>query len=150
MAETKLVNKVIYNGEILIDLTADTVEGKYLVANKTAHGADGQEDIGTMTDNSLKPGENDVIVLDTINDETEKFVREGEMSYTIPEGYHDGLKKVKIDLEAIEGLLIHMEASGYFTDGQDGLTFRAIRNSLEHTREKLENLMKQEEIEEKQ
>lgn len=63
---------------------------------------------------------------------------------------YDDLKDVAIDLEAIEGLLIHMEASGYFTDGQDGLTFRAVRNSIEHTREKLLNLMNQEEIEEKQ
>ena len=58
---------------------------------------------------------------------------------------YDDLKDIAIDIEAIEGLLTHMEASGYFTDGQDGLTFRAIRNSLEHTREKLEKLINEEE-----
>ena len=55
----------------------------------------------------------------------------------------DDLRDIATDLEAIEGLLTHLEASGYFINGEDGLTFRAIKGSVRHTRGKLENLIKQ-------
>lgn len=54
----------------------------------------------------------------------------------------DDLRDIVTDLEAIEGLLTHLEASGYFLNGEDGLTFRAIKGSVRHTRDKLENLVK--------
>lgn len=43
------VSKVIYNGDTLIDLTADTVTADKLLSGYTAHGADGEEIIGTAT-----------------------------------------------------------------------------------------------------
>lgn len=55
----------------------------------------------------------------------------------------EDLKDIAIDLEAIEALLIHLESSGYFIDGQDGLTFRAIKGSVRYTRTKIEDLMKE-------
>ena len=42
------VNKIIYAGETLIDLTADTVTAETLAEGVTAHGADGEKIVGTM------------------------------------------------------------------------------------------------------
>lgn len=41
------VSKVVYNGNTLIDLTSDTVTADTLAAGVTAHGADGEEIVGT-------------------------------------------------------------------------------------------------------
>ena len=43
------VSKVIYNGDTLIDLTADTVAADKLLSGYTAHGADGEVITGTAT-----------------------------------------------------------------------------------------------------
>jgi hypothetical protein len=43
------INKVIYGGNTLIDLTADTVTAADLMQGKTAHGADGEPITGTYT-----------------------------------------------------------------------------------------------------
>lgn len=42
------VNKVVYNGNTLIDLTSDTVTADKLLLNSTAHGADGKIILGTL------------------------------------------------------------------------------------------------------
>lgn len=42
------VNKVIYGGETLIDLSGDTVTADKLLAGYTAHGADGTAITGTL------------------------------------------------------------------------------------------------------
>ena len=41
MPETKAINKVIYGGRVLIDLTGDTITADKLLAGYKAHGADG-------------------------------------------------------------------------------------------------------------
>lgn len=41
MPETRAINKVIYGGRVLIDLTADTVTAEKLLSGYKAHGADG-------------------------------------------------------------------------------------------------------------
>lgn len=41
------VNKVTYNGEVLIDLTKDTITPETLKAGVTAHAADGTSITGT-------------------------------------------------------------------------------------------------------
>ena len=41
-------NKIVYAGETLIDLTADTVTAETLAEGVTAHGADGEKIVGTM------------------------------------------------------------------------------------------------------
>lgn len=41
MPDTKAINKVIYGGRVLIDLTGDTVTADKLLAGYKAHGADG-------------------------------------------------------------------------------------------------------------
>ena len=42
------ISKVVYGNQTLIDLTSDTVEAKYMISNKTAHGADGVAITGTI------------------------------------------------------------------------------------------------------
>lgn len=47
MASNPNVNKVVYGGNTLIDLTADTVDAVYLASGKTAHKKDGSTITGT-------------------------------------------------------------------------------------------------------
>ena len=47
MASNPYVNKVVYGGNTLIDLTSDTVEAAYLASGKTAHKKDGSTITGT-------------------------------------------------------------------------------------------------------
>lgn len=52
MAETKLVSKVIFGEDTLIDLTADTVSADKLAQGITAHDKTGATIIGTSTKDS--------------------------------------------------------------------------------------------------
>ena len=107
------ISKVIYGGNTLIDLTADTVEASKLQKGITAHGKDGELITGTCTfdantqDATATAAEiltgktaynkgakvtgemkNNVAVAGTIS------TKEG--AYTVPQGYHDGSGKVSI------------------------------------------------------
>lgn len=107
------INKVIYGGRTLIDLTSDTVTADKLLKDITAHAADGTVITGTcpfdmdtsdatataaeilegktagvngsMVTGSMK---NNGAVTGTISAATEE--------YTVPQGFHDGSGKVKI------------------------------------------------------
>lgn len=107
-------SKIIYNGNVLIDLTADTVKADKLLKGYTAHGADGEVvngscdyDVnssgatasaaeilagktaavkGAMVSGTMK---NNGAVSGTIS------TKAGQ--YTVPQGYHDGSGKVSID-----------------------------------------------------
>lgn len=114
MATNQNVNKVVYGGDVLIDLTGDTVSKDKLLSGITAHDksgakitgectfdvdstdataavaeilsgktayARGSKLTGTMKNNGAVNG-----VISTVNGE-----------YTVPQGYHDGAGKVKID-----------------------------------------------------
>ena len=59
------VNKVEFNGRVLIDLTSDTVVAETLAEGVTAHGADGEPIVGTMN------GPED---LDTVLTEQEELI----------------------------------------------------------------------------
>lgn len=43
------INKVIYGKTVLLDLTADTVTAEHLETGYTAHDADGEKIIGTLS-----------------------------------------------------------------------------------------------------
>lgn len=108
------ISKVVYGGETLIDLTADTVTKDKLLKGYTAHGKDGEPITGTC--------EFDANTQDATASESEilngksAYVRgvkvtgkmpnnsavSGSIStksgkYTIPQGYHDGSGSVTID-----------------------------------------------------
>lgn len=107
------VNKVIYGGNTLLDLTADTVTSDKLLSGITAHDMSGTQIEGSCTfdsdtsDATAKAAEmligvtgyargskitgtmpNNGGVNGTIDTKTEE--------YTIPQGYHDGSGKIKI------------------------------------------------------
>ena len=107
------INKVVYGGETLIDLTADTITADKLAKNVTAHDKSGAPITGTSTfdadtsDATATAAEilatksayvsgnkvtgtmpNRGAVTGTISTKTQQ--------YTIPQGYHDGSGKVSI------------------------------------------------------
>lgn len=43
------INKVVFGGDTLIDLTSDTVDAEYLASGYTAHAADGSAVTGTLS-----------------------------------------------------------------------------------------------------
>ena len=72
------VNKVIYGGDVLIDLTGDSVSADKILKGITARGS---KLTGTMKNNGAVKG-----TISTVAGE-----------YTVPQGYHDGSGKVSID-----------------------------------------------------
>lgn len=53
MADNQHVNKVVYDGQTLVDLTADTVAADKLLEGYTAHDASGAPIEGTIADGNL-------------------------------------------------------------------------------------------------
>lgn len=53
MADNPYINKVVYDDDVLIDLTSDTVEADKLAAGLTAHDASGALIEGTVLDGDL-------------------------------------------------------------------------------------------------
>lgn len=107
------INKVVYDGRTLIDLTADTISPDKLASGITAHDKSGATITGTNTYDSDTSDDTAVAseilatktahargtaltgtmpnrgaVTGTISSKTEQ--------YTIPQGYHDGSGKVSI------------------------------------------------------
>lgn len=108
------VSKVVYGGDTLIDLTADTVAADKLLKGVTAHGADGERVVGTCTydadtqDATATAAE--VLAGKTAYNKGQKVTgtmkNNGAVSgtistkdgaYTVPQGYHDGSGKVAIN-----------------------------------------------------
>lgn len=73
-------NKVTYNGNTLMDLTADTITAADLLAGKTAHGADGEGITGAMVNRGAVSG----------------TIATKAGTYTIQSGYHNGSGSVEI------------------------------------------------------
>lgn len=108
------ISKVIYGGDVLIDLTSDTVKQDKLLSGYTAHGADGEEITGTCTfdadtqdatatDSEILSGKIAYVRGVKL---TGKMKNNGAVTgkitakdgkYTVPQGYHDGSGTVQID-----------------------------------------------------
>lgn len=107
-------SKVIFNGEVLIDLTGDTVVADKLLKGITAHGKDGAPVTGTC-DWDAATGDATAAAAEILTGKT-AYVKgkkvtgtmpnrgavAGKIStkagaYTVPQGYHDGSGKVTID-----------------------------------------------------
>lgn len=113
MPETKAINKVIYGGRVLIDLTGDTITADKLLAGYKAHGADGNivngtcdYDMNTQDANATaaeilsgkKAGVGGQMVTGAMknNGAVEGTISSKDEEYTVPQGFHDGSGKVKI------------------------------------------------------
>ena len=107
------ISKVIYGGNTLIDLTADTIKADKLLKGYTAHGANGEPINGScdFDTNTQDATATDAEILDGKTaynkgvEVTGKMVNNGAVTgtisaktqqYTIPQGYHDGSGKVGI------------------------------------------------------
>ena len=107
------INKVIYGGNTLIDLTADTVDAAHLLSGYTAHDASGTIITGSCTYDSDTSedtaGVAEVLATKTFHARgtayTGTMPNRGAVtgtittkagSYTIQQGYHDGSGSVSI------------------------------------------------------
>lgn len=108
------INKVVYGGKTLIDLTGDTVTADKVLEGFTTHDKSGASITGTCTFD-VNSGDATVSVAEMLTGKT-AYARgtkltgtmpnngavTGKISakdgaYTIPQGYHDGSGKVSID-----------------------------------------------------
>lgn len=107
------VSKVVYGGQVVIDLTADTITPDKLLKDVTAHGADGEKITGsctfdadtqdaTATAAEILSGKSaynkGVKVTGTMknNGAVTGTISTKDGTYTIPQGHHDGSGKVSI------------------------------------------------------
>lgn len=113
MANTYNSKVVLATGEVLIDLTADTVDAAHLLDGYTAHGKDGAPVTGSCTFDS--DTSNDTVAVGEILSGKTAHARGTQLTgtmtdnggitgtittkaqeYTVPQGYHDGSGKVSI------------------------------------------------------
>lgn len=114
MATNTYNSKVIFNGDVLMDLTGDTVTAASLLKGITAHGKDGAPITGTC-DWDAATGDATATAAEILSGKT-AYVKGKKVSgtmpnrgavagkistkagaYTVPQGYHDGSGKVTID-----------------------------------------------------
>lgn len=107
-------NKIIYDGNTLIDLTADTVDAAHLLNGYTAHDKSGETITGNCTYDS-DTSDATVAIAELLLGKT-AYARGAKLTgtmpnnggvsgtistldgtYTIPQGYHDGSGSVGID-----------------------------------------------------
>lgn len=108
------ISKVIYGGQILIDLTSDTVTADKILEGYIAHGADGEKITGNCTfdsdtsDATATAAEilSGKTAYNKGNKVTGSMKNNGAVTgtistkagvYTVPQGYHDGSGKVQIN-----------------------------------------------------
>ena len=108
------ISKVVYGGNILIDLTGDTVVANKLLKGYKAHGADGELingscDFDANTQDATAAAA-EILSGKTAYNKGSKItgtmpnngavtgkISTKEGQYTVPQGYHDGSGKVSID-----------------------------------------------------
>ncbi len=101
------VNKIEYDGRVLLDLTEDTVTEDNLLSGIVAHDATGRQIEGKMP------------VVGAV----EKFISSKSESYTIPKGYHNGSGKVAISNEEQAKLIA--------SNIKKGITILGVTGTLE-------------------
>lgn len=108
------VNKVIYGGETLMDLTMDTVSPDKLIKDITAHDKSGAQIIGACTFD-VDSSDATIAVAEMLKGKT-AYARKSKLigtmenngavngaittkgqKYSVPQGFHDGSGKVGID-----------------------------------------------------
>lgn len=114
MADNQYVNKVVYGGNTLIDLTGDDVTASDVLTGKKFHLPSGAPGVGTcafdadtsdatavaaeilLNKTAYKNGEKLTGTMPN-NGAVSGVISTVEGQYTVPQGYHDGSGKVGID-----------------------------------------------------
>ena len=108
------ISKVIYGGNTLIDLTADTVTADKLLKGTKAHGANGELVTGTCeydaNTQDATASAAEILTGKTAYNKGSKItgtmknngavsgkISDKSAKYTVPQGYHDGSGTVQID-----------------------------------------------------
>lgn len=105
-------NKVIYNGETLIDLTNDTVTADSLLEGYTAHGADGQLINGAAkSGTSFEVCKFYMTIVNLSNNVTFYYTKvvDGEL---VP-SYYYGAQPVVVDNVLVDSLVVVEGTTGY-------------------------------------
>ena len=139
MATATNINKLVYYGETLFDLTADTVTADKLLKNYTAHDKSGAQITGSCTFDS-DTSDATVAVAEILDGKT-AYARSAKLTgtmpnrgavtgtistkagtYTIPQGYHDGSGKV--------GISATEQAKIIATNIREGVTILGVAGSM--------------------
>nr|DAF60841.1 MAG TPA: tail protein [Siphoviridae sp. ctVDC13] len=142
MAETKHINKVVYGGKTLIDLTGDTATADKVLKDLTFHDKTGATVTGTCTFD-VDSGDATVAVAEMLAGKT-AYARGTKLTgtmknngsvtgnittktqtYTIPQGFHDGSGKVQI-ATAEQAKIIP-------TNIRDGVTILGVKGTMSGT-----------------
>lgn len=109
-------NKIVYYGETLMDLTADTVTPETLLKGQTAHDKSGEQITGTC-EFDVNSQDATVAVAEILEGKTAYArgtkltgtmpnkgavtgtIKSKDETYTVPMGFHDGSGKVSIDAD---------------------------------------------------
>lgn len=136
------INKIIYGGNTLIDLTGDTVTPDKLAKDVTAHDKSGAVIVGTNTFDS-DTQDATVAVAEILSGKT-AYARGAKLTgtmknngavtgkinakdgvYTVPQGFHDGGGKVQIDANE--------QAKLVSNNIRDGVTILGVTGSMSTT-----------------
>lgn len=128
MANNQYVNKVVYDGDTLIDLTSDTAEVSDVLTGKYFHLKSGQRVQGSCsydsdtTDANASAGEilsgktayvNKVKITGSMaNNGSNNITVSGTSGASIPAGYYDGSGKAVIDATSLSNLSANNIRSG--------------------------------------
>lgn len=133
------ISKVVYGGDVLIDLTADTITKEKVLNGYTAHGKDGEPITGTcMFDANTQDAtatDAEILAGKTAYNKgakvTGKMPNNGAVNgtistkssqYTVPQGYHDGSGKVSIASAEQEKIIP--------TNIRDGVTILGVTGTM--------------------
>ena len=141
------VNKVIYGGDVLIDLTGDSVSADKILKGITAHDKSGAKITGTCTFDSDTSEDTaavaEILVGKTAHARGSKLTGtmknngavKGTIStvageYTVPQGYHDGSGKVSIDATEQAKLIATNIREGVTILGVEGVTILGVEGAM--------------------
>ena len=120
--DTKIINKVIYDGDVLIDLTADTITAADVINSKTFHLSDGTTTTGTCSydadTSDANASASEILLNKTAYKNGAKLtgtmpnigaqntdISTASQQVSISKGYHDGSGKVKLSATEIAKII---------------------------------------------